>query len=250
MKLILTTIATVSLMSSAAMAFEFTGGTLVLIERGVDYTGSSQPSWNNYGQTEAQGTIAYTFGNGLCGQAGLSLGSFGGEDNYKNADLHLTYATAQNIILGAFIGSEAYDYGRAVGISRYSLFGAEIAYTQDALSVQTAVVFEENANDYQYSYKALVIDADYGLTEKVSLTGGLHVLKEKRYSEDAGTIQYAYIGARYAVAPKIDLDVGYGALNFVDYYSQGQLTLSMTYKFRNPAIFKQRAYNSVLPGIW
>ena len=249
MKLIVSTFLTATLMSTSAMAFEFTGGSLVLIERGVDYKGSSPSYWENYGQTEAQGTIAYSFGNGLGGQAGFSLGTYEGDDNYKNFDLHLTYAVDPNVTIGAFIGSESYDFDRDVGISEYSLFGAEIAYTKNALSVQTAFVAEKNTNDYQYSYKALVIDAVYGLTEQVSLTGGVHLLKETRDDEDGSTLQYAYIGATYAVAPMIDLGILYGELNDVDYYSQSNLALSLTYKFRSGAIFQQRAFNSVMPGL-
>jgi hypothetical protein len=249
MKLIVSTCVAASLMTSAAMAFEFTGGTLVAIERGVDYVWSDYSDSKSYGQTDAQGTIAYSFGNGLGGQVGLSVGSYGGEDDYKNADFHLTYAVDPTITLGAFIGSEAYDYGRNVGMNKYSLFGAEIAYTKNALSLQSAIISEKSTNDYQYSYKAAVLDAVYGLSEKVSLTGGVHFLQDRRHNGEGSTYQYAYIGAVYAVAPTIDIGVSYGDLNSVDYYGQRNLSLSLTYKFRSPAIFQQRAFNSIMPGL-
>lgn len=245
MKRVLLMALTASLMSSAAMAFEITGGSLVLTERGVDYT---RNNWQSYGQTETKGAISYSFGNGFGGQTGLSIGTFGGENGYKNLDLHLTYALAANVTLGAFVGNESYDYQRDFGANNYTLFGAEAAYTQNALSVQTALVFEHSTNGYQYSYRSIVLDGVYELSEKVNVTGGLHFLKDRRYNAAGNTYQYAYVGAKYAMTSKIDLDIVYGTLNVVDYHGERNLSLSLTYKFRSPEIFQSRGFNTLLPG--
>jgi len=247
MKLIVAAFVTANLISTAAMAFEVTGGSLVLNQNIVNYTAGASES--NYGQTDTKGEVAFSLGSGFGGQAGLSFGTDGTERDYLSGDVHLTYAVSPNVTLGAFVGQEDYDFGGSTGVLKYGFFGAEAAYTKNALSVQTALVSEIGLNGVDYSHKAIAIDAVYALTEKVSLTVGLHIFDYKQDDDPKQTFQYIYLGAAYAITPKIDVNVTYGKMSQVDYSEARQLSLILTYKFHKPALFHQRGTNTLLPGI-
>jgi hypothetical protein len=247
MKLILATFITINLISTAAMAFEITGGSFVLSQNMVNYTSGLQRS---YGQTDTQGSVAFSLGNGFGGQAGLSFGTDSQEADYISGEVHLTYAVSPDVILGAFIGKydiDFGDFGGSAGLLKYEFFGVEAAYTKNAFSVQTALVSEIDLNGGGYSHKAIVIDAVYGLTEKVNIIGGLHVLTYTL--ENVNTFQYIYLGAAFTITPKIDVNVTYGKMSEVNYFATRQLSLNLTYKFRKPTLFQQRVTNTILPGI-
>ena len=246
MKRVLSMALTASLMSSAAMAFEITGGSLVLNQNMVNYTDSVE---SGYVQN-TQGSIAFNLGNGFGSQAGLSFGTDISERDYLNGDVHLTYAASPDVTLGAFVGEETLNFGGGY-VSKYIFSGVEVAYTKNALSVQTAVMSETNLDHDHYAHKAIAIDAVYGLTQTVSLTSGLHVLAGEEFAYqlmNEYTYQYIYVGTTFAITPKVDLNLTYGQMNVVNNYKTRQVSLSLTYKFRKPALFLQRDSFSLLPG--
>jgi len=242
MKLIVATFVTANLISTATMAFEITGGSLVLNEN-TFFADATATDWGN---PDVQGMLAFSISSGLGGQIGLSTGQFYGWISYLNGDAHLTYAVSPEVTLGAFIGQESWDSDLS-DVERYRNFGVEAAYTKNALTVQTAAASFKGITYSDYSGTALIIDTVYGLNDSVSLTGGLHFLTETvpagYYSQ-----RYAYIGAGYAVTPKVTLNVTYG---LVDYDGGSDkhptVSLGLTYNFRTPAVFQQRNYNSIIP---
>jgi len=241
MKRVLSMALTASLMSSAAMAFEITGGSLVLTQN----TFFAENPVDDPDQTDVQATLAYSISPVLGAQIGLSAGHYADQTGYVNGDAHLTYAVAPEVTLGAFIGRESYEYTATSGEKVYLTFGLEAAQTKNALTVQVAVLSTKGIGDVSdYSATSLVIDAVYGLNDHISLTGGLHFMKQ---SPAAHTDRYAYIGADYAVTPKLALNVRYGLRNDGT-YQPTILTLGLTYKFQKPAVFQQRNFNSILPG--
>lgn len=242
MKRVLFMALTASLMSSAAMAFEITGGSLVLTRN----TFFAENPVDDPDQTDVQGTLAYSISPVLGAQIGLSAGQYANQTGYVNGDAHLTYAVAPEVMLGAFIGRESYEYTDTSGEKVYVTFGLEAAQTKNALTVQVAVLSTKGIGEASYySATSLVIDAVYGLNDHISLTGGLHVMNQ---NTAAYTDRYAYIGAGYAVSPKLALNVTYGLMSNGGSYQPTILTLGLTYKFQKPAVFQQRNFNSILPG--
>ena len=241
MKLILATFITANLISTAAMAFEVTGGSLVLSEN----TFFADAEATDWGHPDVQGTLAFSISPVLGGQIGLSTGTTAlFQNSYLNGDAHLTYAVSPEVTLGAFIGQETW-YSQPDVI--YTNFGVEAAYTKNALTVQTAAASLKGITNPDYSGTALIIETVYGLNDSFSLTGGLHFLTEK---VPAGYLnqRYAYIGAGYAVTPKVTLNVTYGLVDYggvSDKYPT--VSLGLTYNFRTPAVFQQRNYNSIIP---
>ena len=244
MKRVLSMALTASLMSSAAMAFEITGGSLVLTQN--TFYGENPVHYPD--QTDVQGTLAYSISPDLGGQIGLSAGHYANQTGYVNGDAHLTYAAAPEVTLGAFIGRQSYEYTNTSGEDVYVTFGLEAAQTKNALTVQVAVLSTKGIGEASYySATSLVIDAVYGLNDRINLTGGLHVMTQTTSAVDVYTDRYAYIGADYAVTPKLALNVRYGLRNDGT-YQPTILTLGLTYKFQKPAVFQQRNFNSILPG--
>lgn len=242
MKLTLSSAVFISLMSSAAMAFDVTGGSVVLNHNIVEYT----TGYIDH-QDHTQGTVAFSLGNGFGAQAGLSIGADSNERDYLNGDVHLTYAVSPEVTLGAFFGEETLKW-EDNSVSKYGFFGVEAAYTKNAFSMQTALASEYTIELDHYSHKAIAIDAVYGLTKKVTLTGGLHVFTYKAYDYEE-TYHYMYVGAGYAVVPNMDVNVTYGRMNMVNGYTTRQLSLILTYNFSKPALFQQRDTYTLLPGI-
>ena len=244
MKRILSMALTASLISSAAMAFEITGGSLVLTQN----TFYGENPVDDPDQTDVQATLAYSINPVLGAQIGLSAGHYANQTGYVNGDAHLTYAVAPEVMLGAFIGRESYEYTDTSGEKVYVTFGLEAAQTKNALTVQVAVLSTKGIGEASYySATSLVIDAVYGLNDRINLTGGLHVMTQTTSAVDVYTDRYAYIGADYAVTPKLALNVRYGLRN-EGTYQPTILTLGLTYKFHKPAVFQQRNFNSILPG--
>lgn len=244
MKLLLPTCVLLTLMSPAAQAVEFTGGNFSLNDYSLDYLDDDGA---NYNQTDAKGTLAFDFDNGFGGQVGLSSGSYDGDFSFRNGEIHVTDKMSSDVTLGAFIGTESYDFydpNRA----KFGFAGFEMNYAKNAFAAQTALILNKNLNYTGLFYRAYVMDATLGLSDKVSLRGGLHVARSKYDGDDKATFQYAYLGVGYAVTPQITLNLDYGRVNKVNVYSQQSIGLNLTYQFNQAAVFHQRASNSIILG--
>ena len=150
--------------------------------------------------------------------------------------------------IGAFIGTESYDFDYE-SAAKFGFLGLEAAYTKNDFSLQAAIGMNKNFNYTEYNASTLAIDAVYRMGAKMSLTGGLHVATAQYDGwTDPFTYQYAYIGTGYAITPKMTVNLDYSKVNAVGRYTQQALSLSVTYEFMRPAIFHQRASNSLIPG--
>ena len=244
MKFLIPTCVFVTLMSPAAQAVEFTGGNLSVNDYSLDYFDDYDVNFN---QTDAKGTLAFGFGNGFGGQVGLSSGSYDGDFSYLNGEVHVTDKMSSDVTLGALIGAESYDFDDP-NRAKFGFAGFEMNYAKNAFAAQTALIFNKNLNYIGFFYRAYVMDATLGLSDKVSLRGGLHVARSQYDGEDKATFQYAYLGAGYAITPQITLDLDYGRVNRVNVYSQQSIGLNLTYHFNGATVFDQRASNSIIPG--
>ena len=244
MKVLITTCVAATLMCPAAQAFEFTGGNFALSQYALDYL---DDYGTNYRQTDGEGTISYSFGNSLGGQLGLSSGNYDGDYSHLSGDVHVTKKISPDMTLGAFIGTESYDF-QYPSRAEFGFTGVEMNYTQNAFAVQTAFILNKNFNYDGLLYRAYVIDATFGLSDTVSLSGGLHLAKSQYDGSDKETHHYAYLGVGYAITPEIIMNVDYGRIEEVNIYSQQSLALNLTYQFKRAAVFNQRASNSIIPG--
>jgi hypothetical protein len=240
----ITTCVVATLMCPAAQAFEVTGGNFSLSQYALDNLDDYD---TNSHQTDGEGTISYRFGTSLGGQLGLSSGNYDGDFSHLSGDVHVTHEISPDMTLGAFIGTESYDY-HFPSRAQFGFTGVEMNYTQTAFTVQTAFILNKNFNYNGLLYRAYVIDARFGLSDKVRLRGGLHLAKSQYDGSDKETYHYSYLGVGYAITPEMIMNFDYGRIGQVNISSQQSFALNLTYQFKRAAIFNQRASNSIIPG--
>lgn len=232
MKLFLGTVLAASVVATGAMAFEITGGKATVNVTGVGDDFS-------YSQYEFKGDVAMGLGSGLGLQAGVSVGDYTTINPYRIGELHLTYALSPSVTVGAFYGREVYHAS-----FNAAYYGIEGKLVSGALGLEGAIFSEKGVAGTSYKHNAVMVDASFGLTDKIGLIGGVHVLDNP---SNPGNNEYAYVGGTYAMAPALNVSASVGRMIAVNDYTETMVTVGLSYAF-GAGVFSQHGFNSVLPG--
>ena len=225
-----------TLVASSASAFEFTGGDVQL--RFGSLNGSDFLDDWTASESRISSNIAFDFGNGLGGQAGLSYGKFGAGETTTNGEVHLTYTMANGVVLGGALGMYEED-----GSGYRGTYAAiEAAFKADKLNFEFALTAEDSTSE-DYRNNTFVMDMAYNLTDRVDLLTGLHI---ERDSASSYPLTYYDFGADYDLTPSVALGGTVGQVSWSD-GRENVATLNLTYKFGDGVKFKQRAFSTLFP---